>query len=141
MTQTRGEKNNNPGNVERTATVWQGMAQQQTDPRFIVFTNPHFGIRALARILSNYYREDGLNTVAGIIARWAPPKKDNVQENDTVAYINHVCAVCGVGEDAILKVDDPDCLEMLARAIILHENGRCIYDDATIVGAVDSALA
>ena len=137
MAETRGERNRNPGNIDRTDnTTWQGMASPQTDARFVVFTDPVFGIRALGKVILTYYRKHGLNTVAGIIGRWAPPG-----ENDNLAYVNHVCDLLHVDQDTVLNVDDPDCLEGLVRAIIAHENGRVAYDDATIIKAVDSALA
>ena len=50
----RGIRNNNPGNIDRNATKWQGMADKQDDPRFIVFTSPQYGIRAMARVLLTY---------------------------------------------------------------------------------------
>jgi hypothetical protein len=136
MIETRGERNHNPGNVERNATAWQGVSGLQSDSRFVVFADPHFGIRALAKVLLTYYRKHNLNTVRGIIDRWAPPS-----ENNSGAYVNHVAAFLAVGIDAPLDLEDENCLEALIRAIIVHENGRCVYDDATIIKAVDSALA
>jgi hypothetical protein len=135
MADTRGERNCNPGNIDRNATLWQGMASNQSDPRFVVFADPIFGIRALAKVLISYYTKYDLNTVAGIIGRWAP-----ASENDNLAYVNHVCDLLGVDQDAAINVEDPNLLEGLVRAIIAHENGRVIYDDATIIKAVDSAL-
>lgn len=136
MIETRGERNFNPGNVERNNIMWQGMAQDQSgDSRFVVFNDAHYGIRALAKVLLSYYRKYGLNTVHKIIDRWAPPS-----ENNTGAYINHVAQVLGVGIDAKINLEDDQTLEVLVRAIIEHENGRCVYEDSTIIKAVDSAL-
>ncbi len=135
MTQTRGERWNNPGNIDKTAQIWQGQVQDAREPRFCVFDTPENGIRALAKVLLTYYRKHGLNTVAKIINRWAPPV-----ENVTDAYVNHVAQMVGVGEDAVINVEDPDILEPLVRGIILHENGRCVYDDVVIVKAIESAL-
>lgn len=134
---TRGEANFNPGNIDRNATHWQGMCSDQSgDSRFVVFSNAEDGIRALCKVLLSYYRQHGLNTVRSIINRWAPSV-----ENNSAAYINAVARSLTVSPDAIIDVGKPETLEMLARAIITHENGRCIYDDATIVKAVDRALA
>lgn len=136
MKETRGERNCNPGNIDRNAIMWQGMASDQTgDGRFVVFSNAHFGIRALAKVLLSYYHKHGLDTVQKIIDRWAPPS-----ENNTGAYVNHVATVLGVGEDARIDVTDPQTLEVLVRAIIEHENGRCIYPDDVLIKAVDAAL-
>ena len=136
MTETRGERNKNPGNLDRNQIIWQGLVQDSREPRFCVFDTPENVIRALCKVLLSYYRKHHLNTVAQIINRWAPPS-----ENDSGAYVNHVAHILGVGEDAPINVYDPMILELLTRAIIQHENGRCLYDDATIVKAVDSALA
>lgn len=133
---TRGERNNNPGNIDRNATKWQGMAPLQTDPRFVVFTSAEFGIRALACVLLSYSRKHGLNTVRGMIDRWAPPV-----ENDTGAYVDAVCRQCSVEPDDIVNPENDSCLEMLVRAIIKHENGEVIYDDATIMRGVEMALS
>ena len=134
---TRGERNFNPGNIERNATRWQGMAPDQSgDDRFVVFVSPEFGIRAIAKILLNYYRDYSLNTVRKIIGRWAPSN-----ENDTDSYINAVCRQCTVSPDDIINPSNDACLEMLVRSIIHHENGEVIYDDATIIRGVEMALS
>ena len=136
MIPTRGERKCNPGNLDRNTTQWQGMcADQSADQRFVVFDTPEAGIRALAKVLLSYYHKHGLNTVQGIIDRWAPPG-----ENDTGSYVNHVAGSLGVGKDAALNLDDQECLEALCKAIILHENGRVIYSDAIIAQAVESAI-
>lgn len=131
---TRGERNNNPGNIRKTATVWQGQAPDQTDPAFVVFTDPVYGIRALARILVNYSKA-GVNTISSIIARWAPSS-----ENDTNAYISAVSADMGVDPSTPLDVSDPSVLNALTAAIIHHENGRVSYTPDQIASGVNSAL-
>ena len=137
MIETRGERCCNPGNIDRhDGTLWQGMAHDQSkDHRFVVFSRAHFGIRALAKVLLTYHRKHGLCTVKALIDRWAPPS-----ENNTGAYVNHVAQLLGVGIESVLDVDSPECLEVLVRAIIQHENGRVIYSDSDIIKAVDSAL-
>lgn len=133
---TRGERNRNPGNLDRNNIMWEGMSAEQSDQRFVTFSDVTYGIRALARTLLSYYRKHGLHTVRGIIDRWAPPT-----ENDTGAYVNHVADELGVTPDETINVENPLVLEKLTIAIIKHENGRCIYDDPTIVAAIDKALA
>jgi hypothetical protein len=136
MTQTRGEKNCNPGNLERNEIKWHGLIQANGEPRFCVFDCAENGIRALARTLLTYQRKLGLNTVRAIIDRWAPPN-----ENDTSAYVAHVASVLNVGEDTPVNLEDDGVLEALTKAIIVHENGRCIYSDAQIKQGVTEALA
>lgn len=129
MAAPRGIRNNNPGNIDRNATKWQGMAADQSgDPRFVVFTEAKYGIRALAKVLLTYQERHGLKTIRGIVNRWAPPV-----ENDTGAYVNAVAEACGVGPDNEVEVDSVDVMLPLARAIIHHENGGHFYSDAQIL--------
>lgn len=129
---TRGERNNNPGNIEKGQS-WQGLsADQSGDSRFAVFSAPEYGIRALGKLLQNYQRTYGINTIAGVINRWAPPTNKGIIENDTVAYINHVAQQIGVGPNDPLNLSDPAILTPLVAAIITHENGRNIYGTAAI---------
>lgn len=135
MKPTRGERNNNPGNIERGTIHWQGMsADQSGDKRFIVFNSPEDGIRALGKLLFNYQRIHGLNTVRQIINRWAPPV-----ENDTGSYVNAVANEVGVSPDDKINLNDADTLAKLVTAIIRHENGRVIYAES-IIGGVTEAL-
>ena len=134
--QTRGERNNNPGNIDRSNIKWQGMSTDQPDSRFITFGTPEDGIRALAKVLLTYYRKHGLDTVHGIVSRWAPSV-----ENDTSSYVNYVADALGVTPDDQINVENPDMLVRLVKAIIHHENGRVIYSDATIEDGIDRALA
>ena len=124
---TRGLRNNNPGNIRKSATKWQGMADDQPDPAFITFTTAQFGIRAMARILINYQDVHDINTVRGVVARWAPPV-----ENDTGSYVDSVCQRTGFDADQQLNMQSYDDLMPLVCAIILHENGKQPYPQAII---------
>jgi len=122
----RGIRNHNPGNIERDGTRWQGMAREQSDARFVVFSGAKWGIRAIARILITYQDKrragDGsrIDTVRKFIARWAPPT-----ENDTDAYARTVARALGVGaDDAGVDVYDYDTMLGLVHAIVRYENGN-----------------
>ena len=143
MTPTRGERNNNPGNIDRNATTWKGMSPDQSgDSRFVVFLAPVWGIRALAKVLLTYsrvYPQDtpqDIDTVREIINRWAPPV-----ENDTGAYVKAVASNVGVGPDEQIDVTDEFVMKCIVIAIIKHENGRCIYGEDVIEDGVQRALA
>lgn len=137
MKPTRGERNNNPGNIDRhTGTLWRGMADMQTDSRFVIFQGVEWGIRALAKVLLAYKRMHKIDTVRKIINRWAPSS-----ENDTDAYVNHVATVLEVGPDEPIDVEDLAILCKLTTAIIAHENGRVIYSPQVIAAAVMEALS
>ncbi|MBF4365893.1 structural protein P5, partial [Vibrio anguillarum] len=106
-------RNNNPANIEDNGTPWRG--RMGNDGRFIIFDSPVNGIRALARILNTYKVKHGLNTIEGIINRFAPPV-----ENDTNSYIAHAEKVVGVPRNMPLT---PDKYPSLIKVIIKHENG------------------
>lgn len=142
-TRTRGERNNNPSNIDRNATKWKGMSPDWSgDKRFVVFTSPVWGIRACAKTLLTYsrvYPQDtpqDIDTVREIINRWAPPG-----ENDTGAYVSAVAKEVGVDANEEIDVTDEAVMQKLVKAIIRHENGRCIYSDDEIADGVARALA
>jgi len=122
---TRGIRNKNPGNIRRTTDQWVGLSAEQTDSEYYQFENAVYGIRALGKLLVNYYIKYDLNTVAEIISRYAPSS-----ENDTDSYIASVAGRLGVQPDTALNV--PGVLPTLVRAIIKHENGLQPYSDKTI---------
>ena len=132
---TRGERNNNPGNIRLTSAAWVGKlpSDQQTDSAFVRFDSAENGVRALTVLLRNYSRQ-GYRTVAQIIGRYAPPN-----ENATFAYASQVARALGVATNVPLDLNDRDTLFRLVRAIIAHENGRVSYSDAQITAGIDRA--
>ncbi|EJX2172465.1 structural protein [Salmonella enterica] len=135
MNTPRGIRNNNPGNI-RQGDDWQGLVakSQRTDKSFCQFTTPEYGIRAMIIILRNYQHRHGLNTVTGIINRWAPSS-----ENNTQAYINSVAQATGVAPDQRIDTTDSRFMVKLLQAIIQHENGVQPYDFSVFVKALDLA--
>lgn len=144
MSVPRGIRLNNPGNI-RVGDKWQGLMDpanmttaQKREKEFCVFAEPKWGIRALARLLIAYKDKHGLNTVAGIINRWAPPKGKSPTKGaytqNTSGYIAHVCALTGFGPDEVVDVYRYEVMRPLVEAIMLHENGvkELPYDDLTI---------
>jgi hypothetical protein len=127
---TRGERNNNPGNIRLSSVKWQGEISGQ-DTAFATFATPEDGIRALAKLLRNYQTKNGLNTVRGIINRYAPPV-----ENNTSAYVAAVAAAVGVAPDDQIDTGNPTTLNALVNAIIRHENGRNVYAASTVAAGV-----
>ena len=136
----RGVRNNNPGNIDRTAVVWQGEDRspdaRRREPRFCVFVTPQAGFRALAKALLTYQRKHELRTVKEIINRWAPPV-----ENDTSAYVAQVAREVGVDATEIVKLDRQVTLQRLVTAIARHENGGLFWPDVVIEAGVREALA
>lgn len=127
---TRGERNNNPGNIRISGSNWQGKISGQ-DSSFETFDSPENGIRALAKLLKNY-ANSGYNTIRKIITRYAPSS-----ENNTNSYINSVSAYMGVSADSILDLNNSATLSALVEAIINHENGGVRYTTAQIMEGVN----
>ena len=82
----RGIRNNNPLNIRRTSTQWEGLHPVQADREFCQFIDMKYGYRAAFRLLMKYYRKYGLHTVHEIINRWAPSSDGNA----TSAYVKRV---------------------------------------------------
>ena len=118
MTQSRGIRNCNPGNLRLSQDKWQGLRPVQTDRDFFQFTEMRWGYRALMRTLQNYRRRHKCHTVADFITRWAPDC-----ENNTGAYIRSVCRDMQVPSVYVPDVDDKATLTAMAAAISKVENG------------------
>ena len=115
----RGIRNNNPLNIRHSRNNrWQGVYEQQTDPEFVRFASMQFGIRAGFIIIRNYIRQ-GHKDVASIISRWAPSN-----ENNTEAYIRHVCEISGLSPFQELRFEDKDTMVALVGAMIRVECGK-----------------
>ncbi|OKP00078.1 structural protein [Xenorhabdus eapokensis] len=123
---TRGIRNHNPGNV-RHGDKWQGLRDTQTDKSFCQFVAPEYGIRAMLKILRNYERKYGDNTIRQFISRWAPPN-----ENNTESYIAYVCKSVGVTSNAVVDVENVVTMSRLVKAMIQMENGQQPYPDKVI---------
>ncbi|AOM39803.1 structural protein [Xenorhabdus hominickii] len=128
---TRGIRNHNPGNI-RHGDKWQGLCDTQTDKSFCQFVSPEYGIRAIIKIIRNYERKYGLNSIRQIISRWAPPN-----ENNTESYIAYVCKIVGVSSSTVINVDNIATVSRLVKAIIQMENGQQPYSDAIITQAFE----
>lgn len=138
MTQTRGVRNNNPGNIDHNPKViWQG--ELAFDPaiekRFCRFRTPELGIRALAKTLLTYYNKHGLKTPKAIINRWAPSS-----ENDTGSYASAVARALSVTPDTEINLKNKVTLVSLVIAIIAHENAGFQYPAQVVLDGVSSAL-
>ena len=116
MSDPRGFRNNNPGNIRLSKQLWQGEVPSQ-DKAFKRFESLELGVRAAALLVLNYQRLYKLDTVEKIINRWAPPN-----ENDTAAYVAGVARACGVTPNE--KIEVSRHLVPMMKSIFRHENGR-----------------
>lgn len=124
---SRGIRNNNPGNLVKDSTPWQGLAVDQCDPKFWQFKDAPSGIRALARNLIVAQDEHNRNTVREIIEPYAPSI-----ENNTEAYVSFIANFMEVRPDDPIDTHNYGDLAALVRGIITHENGSNPYTDAQI---------
>src|SRR5574344_2033763 len=129
----RGIRNNNPGNI-RWGANWDGLKKdgKEIDPSFCVFISPVYGIRALAKVLKNYQKLYGLNTIRKVISRYAPPN-----ENQTLAYISGVAKQLNVSPDVELDLTEIAVLCVFIKAIIRMENGIQPYSADLIKTAIN----
>lgn len=106
MTTPRGLRNNNPLNIEKTkgGNPWQGEIVPSGDSRFAQFRTIAYGYRAAFKLLNNYQRNYGLDTIRKMIGRWAPSN-----ENHTDTYVRTVAERSGVPADQSNHHDKPGC--------------------------------
>jgi len=118
MSIPRGLRNNNPGNIRNSSTVWQGEITPSKDKSFKQFTSMSYGYRAVIKLLQNYRKMHNLKTIAELINRWAPPT-----ENKTSAYITRVCKEMQVPSTYVPDINDKATMCAMAAAISQVENG------------------
>lgn len=75
------------------------------------------GIAALDSNLKNYGMK-GVNTLAGVISKWAPPN-----ENDTQGYIAAVSKRLNLDPNQQINLSNPAVRQAIGTAIMLQENG------------------
>ncbi|CDH23494.1 hypothetical protein XBKB1_1800002 [Xenorhabdus bovienii str. kraussei Becker Underwood] len=138
---SRGERNNNPLNMEyakqRGATV-----EDHPEQRFAKFGTAYEGLERTAWQLRRYF--NGLTdkvqrqSVDLIVSKWAPPgKKDN---NRTEAYIQRVAKRLGVGRHDRLDLNDDNVIYALMNAMSQEEIGKPLpYDKNVIMSAIAGA--
>lgn len=111
---TRGLRNNNPLNIEKTSTVWQGEIRPGSDPRFAQFQSMPYGYRAAFKTINTYITKYGLDTVASIIGRWDPGSTN---------YVNVVCQYTGMQPTTKITPGNESQLINLVSAMSRMENG------------------
>ena len=124
----RGIRNNNPLNIRRTGKdQWKGLTEVQNDRSFCQFKSLEWGWRAAFYLLTRtYYHTHRLNTIRGIISRWAPPQ----DHNNTAAYISNVSKLTGIGPDEPIGIpsEKPSRWMMLGVAMAIQECGTDSLD-------------
>lgn len=113
---TRGLRNNNPGNIKYGPFAIRQGATGQDAGGFAIFPSLAAG-KAAANALLDSYQKQGINTIGGIINRYAPAK----DHNDVNAYTGALSKATGRGVNEQLSPGDRAAL---LSAIFLHESGK-----------------
>jgi hypothetical protein len=116
----RGIRNNNPGNLTPlpNGQKWDGQTGVDKGGDD-TFASPAAGDRAAGINLQNQQKLHGLNTVQGIIAKYAPQKAGN----NTANYTAYVAKALGVRPDQPINLQDPQTLQKFKQAVYQFENG------------------
>lgn len=128
----RGLRNNNPLNIRISSTPWQGKRTDNTDGTFEQFTELVWGIRAALVNIRTYIKRDHIDTIQGIISRWAPERDGN----NTKTYVDFVCDKIKLAPGTRVRYTDKGYLCMLVWAMALVECGQDIG-----MGKVENAWA
>lgn len=124
-TMTRGLRNNNPGNIRNSSTVWLGEIVPSQDKSFKQFKDMAYGYRAMIKLLRNYSRLYDCRTLSRMIYRWAPPS-----ENHTESYIRSVSDSSKISPDAEVAIHNRDEICRIVAAMSYVENGiPAVMDD------------
>lgn len=117
----RGLRNNNPTNVKALphGQLWNGQTGVD-DQGHAVFGTMEDGLRAARTNLQSYATNHGINTVSGVVSRWAPPGLDG---SHTGEYAKYVAANMGVTPNQPLDMSDPKVQRGLVENIVNFENG------------------
>lgn len=123
----RSFRNNNPLNIKRNArNKWFGAKRTQTDKVFEEFDDLEYGVRAALIILKKYIDIYKLDTICGIISKWAPEGENG--KAATKNYINRVALALHKNPqtDKLLFSDKQTIAELVA-AMTLVESGTSYY--------------
>ena len=116
-TAPRGIRNNNALNIEDGPFAKSQAGYAGSDGRFAKFQTPDHGVAAANTLLDSYEKNHGLNTVAGIVGRWAPA----ADGNNVSAYAADVAGKLGLDPNAPIPAN---MRPQLIAAMAAHENGQ-----------------
>lgn len=102
---------------------WKGQIGQNRG--FVEFIDEKYAVRAIAILLLRTYRRLGLDTIRGIITRYAPPEDDNPTER----YIEFCAAYMNMSGCCDVPLTRLDEYVSLISAIQRFELGRSVVSD------------
>lgn len=120
---SRGERNNNPGNIEDGEFAKGLPGYKGSDGRFAIFDTPENGAAAQTKLLQSYGNR-GFNTVEKIVSRWSPQSDPTNQAGSTSNYTKYVAQRLGVQPGQELNLSDPKVAAQVAAAMAEFESGN-----------------
>lgn len=114
----------NPGNLRKPGS----------ETEFQSFATDEAGLVAMARQLRLYQNRDKLNTLAGIISKYAPKS-----ENNTAAYIANAASRTHYASDQALNLNDSSVLANVMSAMTKQENSKSNFTPQAIKVVIDNA--
>ena len=98
---------------------------------FQQFSSYEEGIKAMDENLKAYGTKHKINTLRGVISRYAPPQ----DKNDTESYINFVAQRTGLKPDQEIDLTNPAVRHVISGPMILMEKGgKNIFGSKSAVG-------
>tara|TARA_R110002126_G_scaffold155754_6_gene302842 strand:- start:335 stop:2542 length:2208 start_codon:yes stop_codon:yes gene_type:complete len=110
---------NNPLNLRDYNQNWEG--ETGATDGFVDFEDEFSGVRAADKLLSNYGTREGIDTLRGAIARFAPPN-----ENLTEDYISFVSERTGIPSEQPIDLSDEGTRRNILSAMAKMESGKDI---------------
>ena len=95
-----GQRINNPFNIRQYNQGFVG--ETGAEDGFISFEDPMYGVRAADKVLTTYGRDRDIDSIRGLVSRFAPPS-----ENETQSYIDYISGQLGIDADAEIDLSDP----------------------------------
>ena len=99
----------NSGNIRSTSTS------------FKTYNSDEEGAQDHIRLLGVYQKKHGLNTISGVVDRWAP-ESDNNTHNDN--YKQYIANSLGIGINDKIDLTDPEVAGQFAHAQAEFEHGK-----------------
>lgn len=113
---SRGERNNNPGNLE-FGPLAKSLGATGSDGRFAIFPSYEAGVKAQEALISGpSYVGGGRNTIDAVITRYAPPSDGNPVDS----YADYVSRRTGIARNQPLS---PAQVPLIAEAMREFETG------------------
>ena len=114
------KETNNPMNLRpMTKGLYQGQkgVYNSTVGNFCIFIDYLHSYRAAIKLLNTYYTKYGLNTIEGLINRYAP-----ASENSTNSYVDFVSKQSGFDKNELLTFDNDTIFKIIQPMARMESN-------------------